>query len=207
MAIKKMFTDIRNSFMDCLDDQKNPNGRLAAIYKEEAAKTALWISERVANKKKYFMDETGRTREVIKQGWKVDFPFVEFDNLDYIDKVARKLGRTRKSRHNTRSYPPYYRFLLEGWGNLGGRRSDPRDTSEGYELAYIVQRGRSGQISITSPFNKNVGKSLRLIETIRHPGREARNWYLDLKPRYEEYFQKGIAKRNKAYFKSFGIKI
>jgi hypothetical protein len=174
-------------------DLYNPSGRASTMVKETLKDTAGFVAVQATTK--IVGTKSGALREAISKSWefKYNSPESIIASLYNPSKLTDYTRRSEKPKsiYNKRKYRPYWKLLLEGFGRGG------------YTLKVLVSSGN--RRFFTSPFNPEIGKTLTVIKYIRHPGKEARDWYALLRTEYQNYFDKKFTKKQLNYLKEFGF--
>jgi hypothetical protein len=203
MALKEINRQIKYNFTTKL---KNFNGSIRSVksdlgvaYELAAKETAAYLADRIDSY--YFTDREGNIRDAVRQAYKVDYPnAVYIGDEKKMDRYFRENVHTERSVYNTRKYIPYWHFIAEGWGLFGGKRK------RRYKLFVVIYDEENQRTTRTSPFNPRVKNGeVQVLAVARHPGREARNWFVDLRDEYMGVFNKKSSKYIKVIFDKYSL--
>ena len=184
----------RVKFNRIINDLKSPSGKYAAMLEQITADTANYVADKLSPT--FFTSRTGTLIEGVRRSYIVKHPqYIELTDEEKMDAYVNSHNKSKRSIYNKRVYPSYWHFIVEGWG---GRKAG---TGERYKLAYIV-KNKEGNVYITSPFNPDL-PNLTTIHIIRHPGREARDWYKILQTDYNKYFNDKLKEKTVDYLNGF----
>ena len=200
---------LKEQLINLKKDIENPNGRFTQIIKESVQSTASYLADSVMSLGT-FKNRNGTIYNAIRNSWRVD----RASNLCYLtdtDLMDKQIGPFKRSsnQHTKREYTynipelnfdgkvsSYWYFVLMGWGKEGNFRGDEYDW-----IATV--RDSSGKIFRTSPYNREIGKSLEQINMQRHPGHAGKNWYKVLFNNYTEFYMQDFNRRGTVYISTF----
>lgn len=172
-----------------LADLESPKGSIATMYEDGLKEAAEYMSNNMPEE--FFESRTGALKEGLSRSYYMKWPFeMAVTSGEKLDEFLNKIAPTTKSVFNTRKYPSYWHFLLEGWQG-------------GYEAFAVVRHGSVN--FITSPFDPNL-KNYNVLYTYRHPGRSARDWFQFFQQDFENIVNRTFDKRWPKIAKKYGLK-
>lgn len=195
IAIKRMEYRIKRVKKDIT----NPNGRFSRMIESSVVNTADYFADKVSSLGG-FKSKTGTVIEGLRRSYSFDYTMgtAELVDEEKMDTYVNSRNPMKHSRHNSRTYPSYWELLWKGWGNQG-------DTSkEGYILALRVKDLNTGQVRITSPFDRG-SDSYHIIGIFRHPGKKGRDWFEIFETDYNKFFKNDLSVKLDTYFKKMGL--
>lgn len=191
-------------------DLNNPDGEFARMVIGNSAQT---VANFYADKVNSFANiHSSRIPYAVRQSWTINWDRKTVSIAD-TNKLNKYVGPIKRSPDNPNPNHYFYQtadgkeeatspwwFILYGWGKKGGTRKDK------YKLAVVIKTQEG--YKITSPFNPNLkenGGDIKVVKTMRHPGRDAKNWYEVFSYAAKSVFEEELNKNISIYMKKMGL--